>query len=350
MRRPRRVPRSTPLRVPHRAFDDAARGQAIHLDAAQRGAIEHLTADDGRGIYLWGPVGRGKSWLMATYFTALPTNRKLRLHFHEFFRDLHNAIRRHRSNLDAALDDLLGDTTVVCFDEFHVHDPADGVFVGRLLRALLDREVRLVLTSNHPPRDLMPNPLFHHAFVSTIDLIERSLRVVAVDGPTDYRTTSGHDARFAAGTWVTPGSDDQLDRLGLTAPCPSEHRDLYPAGHSVRALRADPDCLWFDFTDLCGHTTAPVDYLALAAHYPRWVIGGVPDLRTSGREVAQRFANLVDVLYDRDVHTVFLAGIRRDEFTTDDPLFLVEAARLISRLGQLRGLDAPVRPVKALHR
>ncbi|GAA4487169.1 cell division protein ZapE [Rhodococcus olei] len=324
------------MQVPASAFAAAAHEQGFVLDPAQVRAIDRLTTDPGRGIYLWGPVGRGKSWLMATYFAALPTDRKVRLHFHEFFRDLHTAIRRQTGDLDAAIDDLLGDVSVVCFDEFHVHDPADGVFIGRLLPALLDRDVRLILTSNHPPGDLMPNPLFHQGFAPTIDLIERALTVVTVDGPTDYRTTSDHATGFAAGAWVTPGTHDQLGRLGLTVPPPSEQVELAPAGHPVRALRAEPGCLWFDFADLCGHTTAPADYLALASRYHRWVVDGVPDLHAAGREPAQRFANLVDVLYDHDIHTVFLAGTPLDGLATADARLPVEIARITSRLGQLR--------------
>ncbi|WP_269784672.1 cell division protein ZapE [Gordonia metallireducens] len=318
-------------------FDRAAKDLGFTLDDAQRRAADALLAAD-RNLYLWGPVGRGKSWLMATYFAALPTKRKLRIHFHEFFRDLHLAIRRNNNDLPAALDDLLGDLDVVCFDEFHVHDPADGIFITRLMPALLDRKIQVILTSNYPPQSLLPNPLFHNDFVPTIELIERSLTVVTVDGPVDYRTTSDHAAGFAAGSWVTPGIPEQLERLGLHPPTPDEHQTLKPAGHSIHVRRAANGCMWIDFADLCEKTTAPVDYLAMARDFTKWVISGVPDLRTAGHEPAQRFANVIDVLYDRDVPTVFLATAPLDTLA-DGAQLPVDIERIKSRLGQLARIE-----------
>ncbi|WP_407444507.1 cell division protein ZapE [Rhodococcus sp. (in: high G+C Gram-positive bacteria)] len=317
-------------------FDTAAAELGFALDDAQRRAVATL-ADVDRNVYLWGPAGRGKSWLMATYFAATPTDRKRRVHFHEFFRDLHLAIRRHRSNLSAALDELLSDVDLLCFDEFHVHDPADGKFIARLMPALLDRHIRVVLTSNYPPRSLLPNPLFHDDFLPTIELIERSLTVVEIDGALDYRTMSRHGDGFAAGWWVTPGTAEQRARLGLRSPHPDERKILTPAGYPVHVRRVADHSLWFDFGELCGTSTAPVDYLALARRHSEWVIEGVPDLRTAGREPAQRFANLVDVLYDRDVTPFFLAATSVD-VVADGARLPVDIARTVSRLGLLGNL------------
>ncbi|MCA1004603.1 cell division protein ZapE [Rhodococcus hoagii] len=334
MRWPRRVSRPV-LSVPVEVFDDAARAQGYTIDHAQRQAISQLCETAGRGVYLWGPVGRGKSWLMSTYFTALPTERKRRVHFHEFFHELHGEIRRHRNDLDAALDGLLDGVHVLCFDEFHVHDIADAKFVERLLPALFARHVSLVVTSNYPPHRLLPNPLFHETFLPTIELIEQSLEVVVVDGPRDYRTTSEHAAGFASGLWVTRGDADQLAGLGLEPPEPGERRTLAPCGHPIVALRAEPDCLWLDFADVCEDTTAPSDYLALTAQFDRWVVSGIPDLGHAEREPAQRFANLVDVLYDRDVPTVFVAARSLDSLASGErpP---TDIDRILSRLGQLQ--------------
>lgn len=334
------TPSRRPLPVDPAVFQRAAAELGFTLDEAQRRAAHALATAD-RDLYLWGPVGRGKSWLMATYFAALPTDRKLRVHFHEFFRDLHLAIRRHGNDLTAALDDLLGGLDVVCFDEFHVHDPADGKFIARLLPELLGRGIRVVLTSNYSPRSLLPNPLFHDDFVPTIEMIEQSSIVVAVDGPVDYRSISDHQAGFAAGWWVSPGTTEQQARLGLRPPTPDERETLTPAGHPVHVRRVAGSCLWFDFADLCEGTTAPADYLALARSYRSWVISDVPDLRTAGREPAQRFANVIDVLYDRDITTVFLATTPLDTLT-DGARLPVDIERVTSRLGQLRRVELEV--------
>lgn len=315
-----------PPGVAPEAFDSAAEKLGLTLDAAQRLASLELVTAEG-GVYLWGPVGRGKSLLMSMYFDALPTPRKRRIHFHEFFRDLHTAMRRHRYNLDSALDELLDGAEVVCFDEFHVHDPADGRFISRLLPALLSRDVEVVLTSNYPPRSLMPNPLFHDDFVPTIELIEQHLTVVTVDGPIDYRTVSGHDTGFAAGTWITPDCTHPHPR-------PDESVTVTPAGHPIRLRRATDGGLWIDFSDLCVDTTAPSDYLALTESFQHWIISGIPGLLTAGREPTQRFANVIDVLYDRDITTTFVSAVPLSEFT-DGASLPHDIERIMSRLGQL---------------
>lgn len=338
MRWPRRVSRPA-LSVPVEAFDDAARAQGYTIDHAQRQAISQLCETSGRGIYLWGPVGRGKSWLMSTYFAALPTAHKRRVHFHEFFRELHGEIRRHHNDLDAALDALLDGVRVLCFDEFHVHDIADAKFVERLLPALFARHVTLIATSNYPPHRLLPNPLFHDTFTPTIELIEQSLEVVGVDGPRDYRAVSSHSSGFASGRWVAPGTAEELSALGLEHPAPDERRILTPCGHPITALRADARGLWLDFAHVCEHTTAPSDYLTLTEQFDHWVLSGIPDLGIAGREPAQRFANLVDVLYDKDVPTVFVAARPLESLAAAERLPL-DIDRIRSRLGQLQPVPA----------
>lgn len=328
------------LRVPPGTFDEASRASGFVLDATQRRAAAELENADGRWVYLWGPVGRGKSWLMDTYFAAVPTDRKLRIHFHEFFHDLHSTLQRHHHDLRESLGVLLGDVRLLCFDEFHVHDIGDAKFLERLLPALLDHGVTLVVTSNQPPSGLLPNPLFHETFLPTIALIERTMTVVTVDGPVDYRTVTGHaETGFASGVWAAPGDPMQLTRLGLTRPRDDERRCLRPAGHPIAALRADDDCLWFAFADVCGATTAPADYLALARSHRNWVVSDVPTLHDAGRDASQRFVNLVDVLYDHDIRVVFLADERFfDPSVIDCPA--ADITRVTSRLRQLRSVHA----------
>jgi cell division protein ZapE len=342
MRWPRRTSSTRSLHIDEAVFRTAAQRQGFALDGPQQRAAAALAAGT-QNLYLWGPPGRGKSWLMATYFAALPSGRKMRVHFHEFFRDLHLAVRRHGQDLAAALDDLLGGVDLVCFDEFHVHDPADGVFLARLLPALLERRIRVILTSNYPPRSLLPNPLFHDMFVPSIELIEGTLMVVAVDGPVDYRTVSGRRAGFTAGWWISPGTAEQLDRVGVVRPDPGERTTLVLAGHRVAVRRAADRFLWVDFNGLCEGPTAPVDYLALTRQFHTWVIDEIPDLRAVGREGAQRFVNVVDVLCDRDITTVFLAATPLDTLTgSAGPGLPVDIDRVTSRLGQLRRSESTV--------
>ncbi len=265
---------------------------------------------------------------MDAVFAATRTDSKTRTHWHRLLADLHAALHRVGHGLDTAIDHVLGDAEVVCVDEFHVHDPADGILVGRVLDAVLRRDVTVILTSNYPPRGLLPNPLFHSMIEPTIDRIEQALTVVHLDGPTDYRTLTRGITRtgFPAGSWTTDGDDP---------PEPREAVDLVIGGRPIVARAVRPDRVWFAFTDLCERPTAPVDFLALAGRFPRWVVSDVPGPSRLGRDAAHRFGSLVDVLYDASIPVDFVAEVPLMEFLGSRHL-PVDANRLASRLRHLR--------------
>ncbi|WP_235606338.1 cell division protein ZapE [Rhodococcus sp. PBTS 1] len=310
------------------------------LDASQLTAVDALSSSGSSGVFLYGPVGRGKSWLMDCYFDLLPTEHKTRVHFHTFFAALHALLHRHGHRLDDALDDMLGDVAVVCFDEFQVDDPADGLFVRRLLDALLARSVRLIVTSNQPPSGLMPNPLFHSMFTDAIALIESAMLVVEVDTGVDYRTVESSRDRtgFATGRWIHAASVADAATAGLVWPEPTEAVVLTPNGHPVRALATRPrrGQVWFDFADLCATPTAPTDYAAVADVFTWWVISGVPDPSDMEREPTRRFVHVVDVLYDRSLRT--------------DLVTCSTAEHFLSRAGSFTGPDRTISRLHSLHR
>ncbi|MER5394925.1 cell division protein ZapE [Saccharopolyspora sp. NPDC002686] len=280
-------------------FDAAAARRGFELDDAQRTVADKL-AELGvalckrfrrpRGLYLHGPVGRGKSFLVDTFFAEAPVPGKLRVHFHDFFDQLHRAIVRQRST---ALAELLDGRQLLHFDEFHVHDPGDAALLTKLLHAVHARRITLVTTSNYRPEDLLPNPLHHHLFLPAIELVEKHQEVVALSGPTDYRTAH-RSGRFAEGTWQWPMTTFQQQ-------APSEQTTLDINGRSIRAMKARDRLVCFDFRDLCDAATSTRDYLAIAAQYDTWCITGVPKLAECGAETRQRFANVVDVLCDQDI-------------------------------------------------
>lgn len=274
------------------------------LDDAQASAADTLSIPGTEGVYLWGPVGRGKTWLLDTYFAGAATTAKKRVHFHSFFRDLHAAYFRHRFSIDAAIDDILSmdDTSLqaelLCFDEFHVHDIGDARLITRMLDALFARRVALVVTSNYAPDDLLPNPLFHPTFVPTIEKLKKNLAVICVDGPVDHRATGTSDSRFASGTWT-------LERV--------------PDGHS--------------FADLCCAARSTGDYLRMFEEATSLTVTEVPALASVDEFAAQRFANLVDVAYDRDVRVDVHALVPLSEFAVG--CVGLDTDRLVSRLGEL---------------
>ncbi|MGV8871538.1 MAG: cell division protein ZapE [Rhodococcus sp. (in: high G+C Gram-positive bacteria)] len=272
------------------------------LDDAQAAAADVLSTVGTKGIYLWGPVGRGKTWLLDTYFGNADTPSKKRVHFHRFFRDLHAAYFRHQFSIDAAIDDILSTgsspASLLCFDEFHVHDIGDARLITRMLDALFARGVVLVVTSNYAPDDLLPNPLFHPTFVPTIETLKKKLDVVCVDGPVDYRADGTSGSRFASGSWsVEPAS----------------------SGHT--------------FGELCCAARSTGDYLAMLETASSLTVTDIPALSSVDAFAAQRFANLVDVLYDLDMRTEFHALVPLSELA--DGRAGLDTDRLVSRLSEL---------------
>ncbi|MFE7415680.1 cell division protein ZapE [Rhodococcus sp. NPDC057529] len=304
-------------------MDDAQRSAAAVLDETADGLAQGRPGV--RGVYLWGPVGRGKTWLMDRFHAASDVPRR-RVHFHSFFRSLH-ADAHALGSIDLAIDATLGDVRLLCFDEFHLHDVGDAMLVARLLKALFARGITLVVTSNYPPEGLLPNPLFHHLFAPTITVLEQNLTVVRVAGPVDYRTAVTSENGFAAGRFVNASE--------VEVPAPSERVALTVGTRTVTAAAVRDRTVWFEFAALCGTPTAPADYLDLSEQYRCWVITGVPRLREVGTDTVRRFANVVDVLYDRGTALTVVADAPWEGMFSGLTGTL-DADRLASRLSTLR--------------
>ncbi len=279
--------------VPRAGFDSS-----FVLDDAQAAAADVLASADIRGVYLWGPVGRGKTWLLDRYVESITGVATKRVHFHSFFRDLHASYFRHGFSLKRSLDELLGDIAVLCFDELHMHDIGDARLLSRMLDELFARGVSLVSTSNYPPAGLLPNPLFHEAFLPTIALLESRMQVLEVDGPLDYRAEGISSTRFSTGTWSMTDA---------------------PSGWS--------------FTELCVEPRSTADYLAMIDGLDSLTVRDVPALKDADDNAVQRFCNLIDVLYDGDVSTHFHAAVPLASFTAGCSGLDIE--RISSRLCEL---------------
>jgi cell division protein ZapE len=275
-----------------------------------------------RGLYLWGGVGRGKTWLMDMFFHSLPFERKRRRHFHRFMQEVHaslKALGEIESPLEEVAAAIAADARVLCFDELYVADIADAMILGGLFDALFRRGVTLVATSNVPPRDLYKGGLQRQRFLPAIDLLEKHTRVVDVDGATDYRLRQ----LTQAGTYLLTSAPDTPRRLEalfaeLTDGSTDSPGSVEIEGREIPVVRVSDTAVWFEFEALCEGPRGAADYVEIARDYQSVLLSGVPVLDETRENAARRLISLVDELYDRNVNLVIAAaagpaGIYRGE-------------------------------------
>jgi cell division protein ZapE len=264
-----------------------------------------------RGIYLWGGVGRGKTWLMDMFFGALPFDKKLRLHFRHFMQEIHDELAQlsgHRDPLPRVASHFAQRARVLCLDEFYVEDITDAMILYRLLDALNKQGVTLVFTSNLAPAELYKNGLQRERFLPAITLIETSTEVVELSGNTDHRLRKLKQAH----TWFSPlntASERAIEQRFLElAPGSVQIDIILEINHRpIGCLRRADDVAWFDFYQLCHGPRASADYIELARQFHTVLLSGVPDMGEHEEEWAHRFINLVDEFYDRRVKLLISA-------------------------------------------
>jgi cell division protein ZapE len=295
-----------------------------------------------RGLYLWGGVGRGKTWLMDMFFESLPFPEKRRRHFHRFMHDVHTELKglqNQESPLEAVAERMAGDTRVLCFDEFFVTDIADAMILGGLFEGLFKRGVTLVATSNTPPRDLYKDGLQRQRFLPAIDLIEKHVEVLNVDGATDYRLRQ----LTQAGTYLlatAPDTPQRLDTLfaELAHYGASAGGTIEIEGRNIPVIRQSSSAVWFDFESLCGGPRSQDDYIEIAREYQSVIVSDVPILEPVRENQARRFIALVDELYDRNVNLIVSAAASPVDLYRGDRLkFPFE--RTVSRLIEMQSED-----------
>ncbi len=305
-----------------------------------------------RGVWLYGGVGRGKSFLMDCFYASIPVVRKTRLHFHEFMRGVHRSLQDLRGRpdpLDAVAAQVARRYRLICFDEFHVSDIADAMILERLMRALFANGVTFVMTSNYHPDQLYPDGLHRERVLPAIELIKASVDVVNVDAGVDYRRRSLADVR-AYHTPLGAATDRALrDVFAALAEARDEDPRLMIEHREIRALRRAGGVVWFEFRTLCGGPRSQNDYLEIASQFHTVIVSGVPRMSAAMASEARRFVWLVDVLYDRRVNLILSAECPPEELYTEGAM-AGEFHRTVSRIVEMQShayLEAPRREAGA---
>lgn len=297
------------------------------LTAQQHFVLEAMR--ESASVYVYGPPGSGKTTLLDAAH-AIDT-RSIRWHCADFFGTVHRELPRHGRSLEATVASLTGKSRTVFFDEFHVHDVADAIYLDRALRWWAGHRVRVVATSNYPPAELLPSPLLHQAAEPVIARIEGGFEVIELDDGVDHRRYSPPaDAGFASGAWLPV-----VDHGPLGAVAKVNGRSLAVAGPSgSRTLETT-------FAELCESPWSTADFLALLSDSEAVVVHDVPHPARLGREPGQRLANLVDVAYDQDVPLIVHSG-GEAEGLHDSEFPPLDVARTVSRLRVLRVPPTPL--------
>ena len=320
--------------------------ERLLCDATLAGRLRRLLPGSpqsaARGIYLWGGVGRGKTFLMDLFFETLNIEKKKRIHFHRMLRDIHARLKRMESvedPLDQVAADLAAEIHVLCFDEFFVSDIGDAMLLGRLLRGLFERGVVLVTTSNAAPADLYKDGLQRERFLPAIDLIAGQMDVIELDGATDYRL----ELLREAGTYLTPPGEAAADRLKryfgeISSGESLENHVLDVLGRAVQTRRCAKGIAWFDFMDICDGPRSQEDYIEIARWYPTVIVADIPVLNREMDNPARRFIAMVDEFYDRKVKLIVSAQTSIDQLYQGSRLQF-EFGRTASRLTEMQSSE-----------
>lgn len=312
------------------------------LFARIKSALGKTDKDKIKGLYFWGGVGRGKTYLVDSFYECLPFENKLRLHFHRFMQNVHKELKslgNVESPLKIIAQRISEQTRIVCFDEFHVSDITDAMLLGGLFEALFERGVVLVTTSNQHPDQLYQGGLQRERFLPAIDLIKQNTEVVNVDSGTDYRLQFLDHAEI----YHSPLDDNahamlENDFEHISPDEGTKGELLEIEGRTIETVRCGDGVVWFDFKALCDGPRGAADYIEIARQYQTVLLANIPVMDDFMNDLAKRFITLVDEFYDRNVKLIITAEANPDGLYTGKRL--ADAfKRTVSRLEEMRTHD-----------
>ena len=297
-----------------------------------------------QGVYMWGGVGRGKTWLMDIFFEALPFAEKQRMHFHRFMQQVHRELRARQGQKNPLREiarEFAQTSHVLCFDEFFVTDITDAMILAQLLEGLFEEGVTLVATSNIEPDGLYRDGLQRARFLPAIDLLKRYTKVLNVDGGTDYRLRLLQQAELYHCP-LGAGADAYLEERFATLETEhGRHREntsIKIEGRKIAVRKASDDVVWFGFRELCDGPRSQTDYIEIAREFHTVLLADVERMGAGSDDLARRFVNMVDEFYDRGVKLIITAEVPIEDLYAGGRLEF-EFERTRSRLLEMQSSD-----------
>ncbi|EIJ36889.1 cell division protein ZapE [Thiothrix nivea] len=315
-----------------------ARAGLMGMFSKRRNVVEPV-----RGAYLWGGVGRGKTWLMDMFYSRIPLAEKRRMHYHHFMFFIHEELKKlasHRNPLEEVAAQLAQEVRLLCIDEFHVMDIVDAMMLHGLLDAMSKQGITLVTTSNRVPDDLYLNGLQRERFLPAIALLKKHTHVVELDNNIDYRMLKkiSHDSFLEDDDAILVEHELEKCFAELASGAVEVGQDIEVQGRTLPTHRLSENIVWFDFSTLCETARSTRDYIELAERFDYIMLSGLHVLGEEHESAARRFLNLIDELYDRNVQFIFSTTISLDNLYQGHKLKF-EFQRALSRLNEMQGDD-----------
>ncbi|WP_409525269.1 cell division protein ZapE [Nitrincola sp. MINF-07-Sa-05] len=316
------------------------------------GKFRKVQTEPIKGLYFWGGVGRGKTYLMDTFFESLPFDRKIRTHFHRFMQRVHQELKQLEGTKNPLVEighKYAKEARIICFDEFFVSDITDAMILGGLMEQLFNNGVVLVATSNIVPDGLYKDGLQRARFLPAIALLNRHTEVVNVDGGIDYRLRVLQQAElyhYPLDEKADISLNNSFESLAPDLSAVVERKAVEVNGRQILCRRECEDVIWFDFSELCEGPRSQNDYIELSRLYHEVLLSNVPQLGRSNDDAARRFINLVDEFYDSGVKLIISAAVPIHEIYTEGRLSF-EIERTKSRLLEMQSHEYLAREHRA---